>query len=186
MVAAGAVVVDGRSIERFSEGHLPGSISNVLRPTFATWVGWLVEPTRPIVFVLDDDQPRDEAVRQCLDVGQENLAGILTGGVEAWRASGRETRRIELVGPSDVRADLVDVRQANEFAAGHVPGAVNVELGSIAKTDVGPVPVTVMCGHGERAMTAASLLAALGDAADVLDGGPDTWSRARGLPLQTG
>lgn len=185
MVASGAVVVDTRTIERFSAAHIPGSISNVLRPVFATWIGWLVEPSRPIVFVLDDDQPRDEVVRQCLDIGQEHLAGVLTGGVEAWAASGRETRQIPLVGPTLMRADLVDVRQANEFAAGHVPGAVNVELGAVATAGLGPRPITVMCGHGERAMTGASLLAARGYDVDVLDGGPETWSTVTGLPLQT-
>jgi rhodanese-related sulfurtransferase len=41
-----------------------------------------------------------------------------------------------------------------------------------------------MCGHGERAMTAASILAARGRSdVSVLDGGPDTWSAATGLPL---
>ena len=185
-VAAGAVVVDGRTIERFAAGHVPGSISNELRPVFATWVGWLVEPRQPIVFVLDDDQPRDEAVRQCLDVGYEHLAGVLVGGIEGWQASGREIRRIELVAPTEVRARLVDVRQANEFATGHVPGAVNVELGAIAGAALEPGPMTVMCGHGERAMTGASLLATRGYDVDVLHGGPDTWSTATGTPLQTG
>jgi rhodanese-related sulfurtransferase len=153
---------------------------------FATWVGWLVEPDRPIVLVLDDDQPRDEVVRQCLDIGHERLAGVLSGGIGAWRASGRATAGIELVGPEDVRADLVDVRQANEFAAGHIPGATNIELGAIANTELPRRPLTVMCGHGERAMTAASLLTARGYDVDVLDGGPDSWTTATGRPLQTG
>ena len=185
-VAAGAMVVDARTVARFSAAHLPGSISNVLRPVFATWVGWLVEPGRPIVFVLDDGQSRDEAVRQCLDVGHEHLAGFLAGGVEAWAASGRDTRRIALVGPDELRSVLVDVRQANEFATGHVPGAVNVELGALEDIDVGPGPLTVMCGHGERAMTAAGILSARGCDVDVLDGGPETWTAATGRPLRTG
>jgi rhodanese-related sulfurtransferase len=46
--------------------------------------------------------------------------------------------------------------------------------------------VTVMCGHGERAMSAASLLAARGVTARVFDGGPDTWSTATGRQLAVG
>jgi rhodanese-related sulfurtransferase len=43
-----------------------------------------------------------------------------------------------------------------------------------------------MCGHGERAMTAASILVDRGrDEVLVLDGGPDTWSAATGDPLET-
>ena len=45
-------------------------------------------------------------------------------------------------------------------------------------------PITVMCGHGERAMSGASLLEASGrhDLA-VLIGGPHDWSGTTGLPL---
>lgn len=57
---------------------------------------------------------------------------------------------------------MLDVRQRAEFTAGHLPGAVNVELGALpgAADEVGPGPVAVMCGHGERAATAASVLEA--------------------------
>lgn len=185
LVASGAVVVDGRMIERFAGGHIPGSISNALRPVFATWIGWLLVPDQPIVFVLDDDQSRDEVVRQCLDIGYERLAGVLSDGVHAWVASGRSVNRIALVGATDVRSNLVDVRQADEFDAGHVPGAVNVELGSLAHAELQHAPMTVMCGHGERAMTGASILATRGYDVDVLDGGPDTWADTTGAPLQT-
>jgi rhodanese-related sulfurtransferase len=173
--------VDGRTIERFAAGHVPGSISNELRPVFATWVGWLVEPRQPIVFVLDDDQPRDEAVRQCLDIGYEHLAGVLVGGIEGWQASGREIRQIELVAPTEVRLP-VDV-PGERFAIGHIPSG---ERRAGACSAAPNHPMTVMCGHGERAMTGASLLAARGYDVDVLRGGPDTWSTATGTPLQTG
>ena len=186
LVASGAFVVDARTIERFSEGHILDSISNTLRPVFATWIGWLVEPDQQIVFVLDDDQPRDELVRQCLDVGYERLAGVVVGGVDAWRQSGRALARIELVGPTDVRRNLVDVRQRDEFVAGHVPDAVNIELGSVPQTELEHTPMTVMCGHGERAMTGASILATRGYDVDVLDGGPETWADATGETLHTG
>jgi glyoxylase-like metal-dependent hydrolase (beta-lactamase superfamily II)/rhodanese-related sulfurtransferase len=185
-IAQGAAVVDCRSVEKFAAAHIPGSISNMLRPVFGTWIGWVVAPDRPIVFVLDDDQPRDEAVRQSLDIGHEHLAGVLSGGIEAWRASGRATAQINLIGPTELRANLVDVRQSDEFAAGHIPGATNIELGTISHTKLEPLPLTVMCGHGERAMTGASLLEGHGYDVDVLDGGPDTWAAATGQPIQTG
>jgi rhodanese-related sulfurtransferase len=44
-----------------------------------------------------------------------------------------------------------------------------------------------MCGHGERAMTGASILTSRGHRdVTVLDGGPDTWSAWRGQPLTLG
>ena len=82
---------------------------------------------------------------------------------------------------------MLDVRQAAEWATGHVPGAVHAELGTLDTAPIPDGPVTVMCGHGERAMTAASLLAARGRTdLTVLAGGPEDWSTATGVPLEVG
>ncbi|MEO6125476.1 MAG: rhodanese-like domain-containing protein [Ilumatobacteraceae bacterium] len=185
-VAAGGVVIDARPVAAFSIGHVPGSISNTLRPVFASWLGWLVAADRPLAFVLDEDQDRDDLVRQCLDVGHEHLIGELAGGIDAWTSTGRSTAAIPLVGPSGMIGRVVDVRQANEYSAGHVPRAINIELWQVPTVDLPDGPLTVMCGHGERAMTGGSLAAARGRTdVVVLDGGPDTWSSATGLPLET-
>jgi hydroxyacylglutathione hydrolase len=185
-VAQGGVIVDARPVAAFSAGHIPGSVSNVLRPVFASWLGWLIEPDQAIVFVLDPDQDRTDLVRQCLDVGHERLVGELDGGIDVWTDSGRPTRTIPLVEPVAMTGPVIDVRQANEYATSHLPGAVNVELAAVSETGFPVGPLTVMCGHGERAMTAASILTACGrDDIAVLDGGPDTWSAATGKPLAT-
>jgi glyoxylase-like metal-dependent hydrolase (beta-lactamase superfamily II) len=186
-VAAGAVVIDVRPIAEFSAGHVPGSISNALRPVFPSWLGWIVEPVRPLVFVAGDDQNRDEIVRGCLDIGHEQLLGELDGGIDAWTTTGRPVARIPLVGPDAAGRHLLDVRQRAEYRSGHVPGAQNAELGGLPHTAVPEEPLTVMCGHGERAMTAASVLAARGrHDVMVLDGGPDTWAAWSGTALEVG
>lgn len=185
-LAAGGVVIDARPVAAFSAGHIPRSLSNTLRPVFASWLGWLIEANRALVFVLDPDQDRADLVRQCLDVGHEHLVGELAGGIDAWTGSGRPVCAIPLVGPDGMIGQVIDVRQANEYAAGHIPGALNIELGSVEGTRLTTGPVSVMCGHGERAMTAASILTARRhDDVVVLDGGPDTWSDSTGNPLQT-
>jgi len=186
-VAAGVVVVDARPVAKFAAGHVPGSISNTLRPAFASWLGWLVGLDRSLAFVLDADQDRDDLVRQCLNIGHEHLVGELVGGLDAWTANGRRVGTIPLVDPSLMTHDVVDVRQANEYETGHVPGALNIELAQLTAAHLSDHPLTVMCGHGERAMTGASLLAA-GGRTDVvvLDGGPDTWSSAFATSLEVG
>jgi rhodanese-related sulfurtransferase len=81
---------------------------------------------------------------------------------------------------------VVDVRQDSEWAAGHLPGAIHVELGDLADASLPGAPMTVMCGHGERAMTGASVLEAAGHReVSVLAGGPGDWSDATGLDVQT-
>lgn len=183
-LAASGAVIDARAVHAFSAGHVPGSMANTLRPVFGSWLGWLVEADRPLLFVLDPAQDRDDLVRQCLDVGHEHLVGELAGGIDAWTGSGRGVSTVPLVAPADVFGRVIDVRQANEFSAGHVPGAVNVELAMVATTAVAAGPRMVMCGHGERAMTAASILTAHGrHDVFVLDGGPESWSTTTGRAL---
>ncbi|HVW34827.1 MAG TPA: rhodanese-like domain-containing protein, partial [Acidimicrobiia bacterium] len=167
----------------------PGSLSIALRPQFASWLGWLVRRHETLVFVIDDNQDRAELIRQCLTIGYEDLAGELGGGVDAWAAKGHPVGRIPLATPPELdNRRTLDVRQAAEYAAGHVPGAIHLELGALpARLDAVPADsVTVMCGHGERAMTGASILAAAGrQDVSVLVGGPDDWARYREAPLAT-
>ena len=186
LVTDGAVVVDARTITAFAAGHIPGSLSIELRPVFASWLGWLTDFDQPVVFVLDDDQNETDLVRQALTVGHDNLAGRLAGGITAWTTAGRPVATTALVEAGALDGAVLDVRQDNEWQAGHVPGAFHVELASVR--DLGPRqlpagPVTVMCGHGERAMTAASILQGSGCEVSVLVGGPAEWVAATGTPL---
>lgn len=185
-MAEGAVVVDVRAFTEFGAGHIPGSLSNTLRPVFASWLGWLVAPDRKLLFVLEPGHDRAELVRQCLDVGHEHLLGELDGGLDAWTAGGRQLATISVVDVDHLAPSVLDVRQANEYTAGHVPDARNVEVAAIPTAEIPAGPLTVMCGHGERAMTAASLLARAGHHdVSVFDGGPDTWTTATGRSLDT-
>ena len=183
-MAGGAIVIDARPIAEFSRQHLPGSFSNALRPVFASWLGWLIDPDEDLLFILDNHQDRTDLARQCLDVGLERLVGELDGGIAAWAAAALPTGELPLVDAAAVAGTILDVRQTNEFAGGHVPAAVNIELGEINAESAPDGPVTVMCGHGERAMTAASLLAGAGRRdVTVFDGGPDTWAASTGHRL---
>lgn len=187
LLAAGATLVDTRSMDEFATGHVPGSLSIPLRDQFATWMGWLVEPDRPLVFVLAREEDEAEVVRQALKIGYESFAGQLTGGVTAWQAAGSALAHLPVIPAAEVRGRVLDVRQDAEFNAGHLPGAEHLELGALPRMLPQPGPLTVMCGHGERAMTAASILAAAGRSDVVVAvGGPEDWAAARRRHLETG
>src|SRR5439155_26623069 len=64
-IARGALVVYARPIVVFSEPHILNALSIELRPVFASWLGWLVDADRELIFVLDDHQDASEVVRQC-------------------------------------------------------------------------------------------------------------------------
>lgn len=180
-----ALIVDARPIAQYAEGHIPGSLSIELRPVFSSWIGWLVEPHRPLIFLLDDSQDRADLVRQCLDVGYETLAGEIGGGIGAWRSEGLPVSTVNLLDASGLCGTVVDVRQRSEYGTGHVPGAVNIELGALPTASLPRGPITVMCGHGERAMTGASILEQRGhEDLAVLAGGPSEWSACSGGPLE--
>ena len=189
LAAEGAEIVDARPVPAFAAGHIPGALAIPLRPQFASWLGWLVaDDQRPLVFVFDAGQDRADAVRQALGIGYEGLAGELAGGMAAWEAAGQPAERMAIVDAAKVTAPVLDVRQEEEFTAGHLPRATHVELGALGgrAESLPPGPLSVMCGHGERAASAASLLARAGrrDLAVVV-GGSDDWARTHG-PLETG
>ncbi len=186
----GATVVDVRPVADYAEAHVPGSLSIPLRAQFATWLGWLAPPDVPLVLLRNDDQDPADAVWQALEIGYDHVVGELAGGLPAWIAARLATARAEIVKPSGIGPrQVLDVRQGSEFAVGHLPGAVHMELGALADAaDRVPAgPVVVMCGHGERAAGAVSVLERAGhrDLA-VLVGGPDDWADATGGRLDSG
>jgi rhodanese-related sulfurtransferase len=190
-LAGGGLTVDARPITAFAAGYIPGALSIALRPQFASWLGWLLDDTQPLVFVLEDDQDRGELARQCRTIGYDHLVGELAGGMAAWRAAGLPEAQLPVVDAErlgDQPGVVLDVRQASEVADGHLPGAVAVELGALADdrlpAKLPEGPVTVMCSHGQRAMTAASLLQRAGHKElRVVHGGPRDWQQATGQAL---
>ncbi|HCA84396.1 MAG TPA: MBL fold metallo-hydrolase [Streptomyces sp.] len=189
LLGQGAQVVDVRPVADFAAGHIPGAISIPLRAAFATWLGWLLPDDAPLVFVTAPGQDLAEIAWQALKIGYERLAGHLPGGMAAWTAGGGRQERIELLAADRIaERPVLDIRQAAEHSAGHIPDAVHIELGDLARrADETPQGAVVACGHGERAMTAASLLQRAGHRGlAVLDGGPADWAEATGRPLKEG
>jgi rhodanese-related sulfurtransferase len=80
---------------------------------------------------------------------------------------------------------LVDVREPDEFAAGHAPAAVHLALGELeSRHDELPKDRTVVCvcRSGARSAAAADALCSVGYDAVNLVGGMLAWSK-EGLPV---
>jgi hydroxyacylglutathione hydrolase len=187
LIDAGTALVDVRPVRDFATGHIPGAVSIPLRAQFASWLGWLLDPATPYVIVRNLDQHLAEIAWQSLKIGFDRLAGELAGGMAAWHGPTAATPLVhadQIDGLGQMR--VLDVRQDGEFYAGHIPGAVHIELGALPShaADLRAGPMVVMCGHGERAMTAASILERAGHTAvQVLEGGAQDWATATGRPL---
>lgn len=68
---------------------------------------------------------------------------------------------------SDENFILLDVRRADEFASGHIPGAVNLPNEQIGKAEIPSLPdknqtIYIYCRSGNRSKLAADKLLALG------------------------
>jgi len=84
---------------------------------------------------------------------------------------------------------LIDIREDNEWAAGHAEGAIHMGKGIIERDIEATVPdkkqkVVLYCGGGFRSALAADALQKMGYADAIsLDGGWRAWN-AEGLPVE--
>jgi hydroxyacylglutathione hydrolase len=170
----GYVVLDVRGGAEFGAGHVPGSLNVGLGGQFASWAGALIPLGSPIIIVAADGEQVDEAVTRLARVGHESVRGYLRGGVAAWSEAGFEVACVPQVTVADLRRMLdeqpelqvLDVRRAAEYAAGHAPRAASSPLGprlfeEAARLDRAR-PLAVICAGGYRSSAATSLLQPLG------------------------
>ncbi len=190
----GAQLLDVREAMDFEGAHLVGAINIGIQGKYATWCGTVLDHTLPIVVIAEAGQ-EEEAVMRLGRIGFDNVAGYLGGGMDALRDRPdliAKIDRITAVALSEqlARADaptVVDVRSEKEWAAGHVPGSVNIPLNHVRDraTEIAKDrAVVVHCEGGYRSAIAASILAQAGRS-DVLDmvGGFKAWAASK-LPVQ--
>ena len=137
-------------------------------------------------------------VRQLIRIGFDRVNGYPDGGIDAWNTSGLPVETsdgIDLdalneLSDGTVAPMILDVRQRNEYQAGHIQRAVNIELGELQEHLDGlpkEIPVVTVCAAGMRASMAGSILKRDGrENVKVLDsGGTQDWID-RGYPVATG
>jgi rhodanese-related sulfurtransferase len=82
---------------------------------------------------------------------------------------------------------LLDVREPDEWQAGHIAGSQHIPLGQL-RGRLAEVPkdrtILAVCRHGNRSDAAARSLRALGYTDLNLEGGVTAWTQA-GLPLES-
>lgn len=193
---AGCVLVDVREPEVFGRGYLPESLNVPLAsPEFGTSAAWSVPPEEPIVLVLEDKAQLQEAVVRLATVGLDWIEGYLAGGVEAWRAEGRPLRTQEQLSARRLRerlagaageVEVLDVRDAATWAAGHIPAARHIPFAELSRRHAEVSRdrlVVVTCGGGYLSSVAVGLLQAFGlSRVANLSGGMLAWRRA-GFPV---
>lgn len=195
----GALIVDARSPRHHAREHIPGSLSIPAGSSFGTWLGWVVDPDRPIVLLVERPADLDDLARQALRIGFQPFVGYIDGGFDAWCRAGRPVEagtvltvealagRLAAGGPDS--PFVIDVRQPSEYEEGHVPGSTHIGAGDLpAMLDRLPRDrqVATICASGYRSSVAASMLRSAGfeDVVTVASGVP-TWA-AYGFPVEYG
>jgi rhodanese-related sulfurtransferase/glyoxylase-like metal-dependent hydrolase (beta-lactamase superfamily II) len=196
-VAAGAVVIDGRTNEEFDESHIAGALSTSAYDTgFATKVSRVAPDSAEIIVVAASDGDERHAAELLAAVGVQ-VRGFLEGGMTAWRTEERPVRKIELIDPDElarrVRGSggpvILDVRNAAEYAGEHIPDSLHIPYGDLAgRLDELPRerPIATICRGGKRSGLAASILQREGfDDVVHVGQGVGAW-RDGGHPVQSG
>jgi hydroxyacylglutathione hydrolase len=184
---ADGVVLDVRPRSSWSEGHLGGTINIPLIKAFTTWAGWLLPYDQSIALIALSSADATEARRALASIGLDRVRGAFS---PAAYAALEQTRGIASAKQGDIRKaesliasgrPVIDLREAGEWAAGHIPGAEHHPLGSVraglAERDR-TTPLAIHCQAGTRSAIGASVLEAMGftDVIDLTDGFAAWWA----------
>ncbi|WP_421754114.1 MBL fold metallo-hydrolase [Croceimicrobium sp.] len=167
-----AIVLDVRHQNDFVQGHIPSSIFIGIDDNFAPWVGSVIADVNQKLLLVCPEGREEETVTRLARVGFDKVLGYLKGGIEAWKAAGKEIDQIESIPATEAhhrleqeKLPVVDVRKYSEYEAEHVENALNIPLDFInSKMAEFPKDETfyVHCAGGYRSVIASSILKSRG------------------------
>lgn len=167
-----ALVLDVRPQSEFVKAHIPNSIFIGLTGQFAPWVGALITDLKqPIILVVPEGKS-EETVTRLSRVGYDNTLGYLKGGIEAWKAAGKDIETLDSISASTfakkvakAKLNVLDVRKEGEYKSTHLENAqhfaldfINENMNEVSKDKT----YHIYCGSGYRSVIAASILKARG------------------------
>jgi hydroxyacylglutathione hydrolase len=186
-------IVDTRPWAAFKAGHIAGALCLPLANSFSADAGSMIAENETVYLVVEPSR-LDEAVRDLIRVGVDNIAGWF----DASQVSQLDTAGVKLettaeVGVPEAQAMLaatrpfvLDARRKAELAQGFIPGATNIAhtrlLAHVAQIPKDR-PILINCQGGVRSARACSLLQKHGYTVTNLAGGFSAWAKA-GAPVQ--
>lgn len=166
-IAKGMKVIDARNKADFAAGYIPGSINIQGNNSFATWAGWLINYDEQFILLADEAQ-LDDLTRKLMRIGLDNIYGYI-GSTAAWTEGGGTLEKANVISLEEAKAlitangvQVIDLRGAAEYNAGHIAKAENVFVGTLAD-NLNKVSkdkkVIIHCQSGDRAAIGYSILA---------------------------
>ncbi|WP_199136731.1 MBL fold metallo-hydrolase [Pedobacter sp. ASV12] len=169
----GALILDTRDPQVFAQDFIPNSVNIGLNGQFAPWVGALITDLKQELLLVTDEGKAEEAITRLARVGYDNTIGYLEGGIEAWKAAGKETDQIQSISAAEFESivngnphvNALDVRKPGEYEAEHLEATLTRPLDYINDwtAEISPNETYyIHCAGGYRSMIAASILKARG------------------------
>ncbi len=78
----------------FGGGHIDGALNIAASPILSIWAGWLLDPEKPILLVLESDGDVEKVAQLFVRTGYTKFAGYLVGGMKAWQNAGYPIARV--------------------------------------------------------------------------------------------
>ena len=165
------VVIDVRSSPDYAAAHVAGTLNLPLLAAFTRWAGWLLPYDRDLFLIAPDPATAAAAQLALASIGLDRVAGSFGAEVIA-AAEAAGTARATLRTPiHQVPAlqrggtRIVDVREPDEWRAGHFDDALHHPLGTLPTafaTIDRATPLALHCAGGTRSAIGTSLLEMMG------------------------
>jgi hydroxyacylglutathione hydrolase len=166
-MAQGMKVIDARNKVDFAAGFIPGSINIQGNNSFATWAGWLLKYDEQFIILADENQ-LDDLTRKLMRIGLDNIYGYV-GSTDVWTDAGGTLIKANVITLAEAKelitnngVQIIDLRGAAEYNAGHIAKAENVFVGTLADNldkVIKDKKVIIYCQGGDRAAIGYSILA---------------------------
>jgi rhodanese-related sulfurtransferase len=198
-------VIDARARVEYDEAHIPGAISVPAPDVAVALPKQIKDRRRELIFYCNGPKctKSQKAARAAIALGYRNVLeyneGMPGWGKAKMPIAGTPLSPVDVpaVAAGDLAARLksgkhpfiLDLRDAQEFNAYHLKGAINIPLDEVEKR-LREIPkggeIVIACHAGQQSIVGARLLHHLGiriDGLRRLDGGILAWQQ-KGLPLE--
>ena len=168
-----AVILDVRAPQEFAKEFIPNSINIGLDGQFAPWVGALIVDLKQPIALIAPEGREEETVIRLARVGYDFCVGYLKGGMEAWKAAGKEVDQIKSITADELATayeanpeiKILDARRNGEYDSERLKAAYNFPLDYVNDNmqDLKKEETYFLhCAGGYRSMILASILRARG------------------------
>ncbi len=166
-LAQGIKLIDARNKVDFAAGFIPGSYNIQGNNSFATWAGWLLKYDEKFI-LLADESMLDDLTRKLMRIGLDNIYGYVDS-TTVWTTDGGSLAKANVITLEEAKklisnngVQIVDLRGASEYKAGHISKADNVFVGTLPE-NLDKISknqkVIIHCQSGDRSAIGYSILA---------------------------